>query len=363
MRTLVRPLQRRFLGLGAALIASGVLLLMPAPAQKPSSAPVSAALAWPKAQTGTIPATLADGTTYKPVFWFDVHSSIGTAPSRDGKFLRLVRRNRDASVREMRRLPINKNPYFGNVTAAGDVLAWAENTGTGNPRLWTVNLRDGRPPRQVTADTGNATLNDSQFSLTIADGRLHWVAADPSRVDATQIRSVALTGGPVQNRLQSGTWELSTWPWLVNGATKPGGSTRVQNLVTKKEIAIRRSPGLGTTSCSPTWCRVLGLSSNGDTHIDLVRPDGSARKRIAGDLALPAISDVVPLDRFEVVAQPGPNQDLTRNAQLLVFEIANQRTIELSGDSANVFYAAGVLWWSNGTQEAVNWHALDLRTV
>jgi len=355
---------RRVLGLGAALAASGILLVMPAPAQKPATPePVPAAVAWPKARTSTIPATLPDGSTYSPKLFLDARSSIGTAPSPDGKWLRLVRRAPDASIQQLRRLPSSQHPFFGNIATAGQILAWAENTGTGHPRLWTIDLGDRRPARQVTADTGNASLNDSQFSLTITDGRLNWVSADPKRVDVTQVRSVALTGGPVAVRPENGTWEWSSWPWLVNGVTRPGGSTQLRNLQTKQEIAIHRTAGLQTTRCSPTWCRVIALTADGGSHIDVMHPDGTGRKRIAGTGAQPAISDVVPLERFEVVAQAGPNSDLTRNAQLIVVEIATRQKIELSRDAANVFYAGGVLWWSNGTQDAVNWHTIDLRTV
>lgn len=359
-----RLADRRLLGLGTALAASGILLVMPSPAQKPATpAPVPAAVAWPKAQVGTIPALLPDGSTFTPKLFLDARTSIGTAPSPDRKWLRLLRRAPDGSLQQLRRLPSDKHPFFGNVTAAGKLVAWAENTGSGHPELWTVSLGDRRPARRVTTDTGNASLNDSQFSLTITKGRLNWVSADPKRVDVTQVRSVALTGGPVERRSENGTWEWSTWPWLVNGVTRPGGTTKLRNLESKQEIAVHRTPGLSTTSCSPTWCRVLTLTSDGTSHIDLMRPDGSGRKRIAGNLAQPAINDVAPLERFEVVAQGGPNSDLTRNAQLIVVEIATRQTVELSRDAANVFYAGGMLWWSNGTQEAVNWHTLDLRTV
>jgi hypothetical protein len=167
----------------------------------------------------------------------------------------------------------------------------------------------------------------------------------------------------VQVRRQPGTWAWSAWPWLVNGATRPGGSTRLRNTVSGAEIEIHRTPGLQTTNCSPTWCEVLVLSSDGDSHVELKHPDGSARERIPGDVLTPAISEVAPLNRFQVLSQGGPNSDLTRNARLLVYEIATRRTVELSRDAANVFYHGGVLWWSNGNQDATLWHTLDLRTV
>ncbi len=133
--------------------------------------------------------------------------------------------------------------------------------------------------------------------------------------------------------------------------------------MTGSDVAVARAPGLQSTNCSPTWCRVVTLTKDGKSRMDLQRLDGSGRQRVAGDLAQPAISDVLPLERFEIVAQGGPNTDLTRNAQLLVFERATRQTVELSPDAATVVYTGGVLWWSNGTQQAVNWHSIDLRTV
>jgi hypothetical protein len=72
---------------------------------------------------------------------------------------------------------------------------------------------------------------------------------------------------------------------------------------------------------------------------------------------------VVPLDRFEVFAQVGPNSPLTGNVQLLVFEVATRRTVEISPDADRVSYLNGVLSWSTGNLESYVWHAIDLRTI
>jgi hypothetical protein len=360
---LARLLDRRTLGLVAALAASGILLLVAPTNQKPPPAgPIPASIAWPRARAGSIPATLPDGSAYTPELFLDARSSIGAAPSHDGKYLRLVWRGADASVRQLRRLPLRLNPYYGNVTAAGDVLAWAEGTRSGQLRLWTVNLRDGRPPRQVTADIGDLLSDDSQYDLSISDGRLHWVASDPGHYDVRQVRSVALTGGPVESRTESRIWELSAWPWLDNGAGAPSGTTRLRNLVTNQDVAVHHTTGLHTTNCSPVWCEVLTLTRDGSTRLELMHPDGAARERIPG-AAEPAITDVAPLNRFEVLSQDGADTGLTRNEQLLVFEIATRRTVELSLNAATVSYCDGVLWWSNGGQSVTVWHTLDLRTV
>jgi hypothetical protein len=390
-----RRFMAQFLGLGAALTASVILLVFPAKAP-PSSVPRPAALVWPHAQTGTIAARLTDGTPYRPLMLLDAHTSVGSAPSVDGRFLRLVLRRRDGSIRLLRRLPAEQDPSFGPVTAAGDVLAWAESitatpatthprppsrtattTGTagatgsstvGGARLWTINLGDGRPARLVTAEAGDLLSYDSQDDLTLSGGRLYWADSDPDRVDVVHVRSVSLggaaeRGGPVEDRVENGTWQLSDWPWLVNGAGTPTGTTTLRNLTTHRDLRVAQSGRLATTSCGPTWCQVTRFAADGTSQVDLIHPDGSGRKRVPVRAIEPAITDVAPLNRFAVLSQAGPNTTLTHTGPLLVFEIATSRTAELSLDAATVSYAHGVLWWSNGNQNATLWHSIDLRTI
>jgi hypothetical protein len=358
-----RLADRGTLGLGAALAASSLLLLVGPTHQKPPPpAPIPASVAWPHARTGSIPGTLPDGSAYTPALLFDAHSSVGTAPSRNGRYLRLLWRGPGGSLRQLRRLPAKQDPYFGPVTAAGNVLAWAESSRSGHLQLWTVDLGNGRPARPVTADTGYLQSDDSQYDLTISDGQLHWIASAPGHYDVRQVRSVALTGGRVESRTVPRTWELSAWPWLDNGAGAPTGTTVLRNLVTNQDVAVHHTAGLHTTNCSPTWCQVVTLAADGSTRIELMHPNGAAREPIPGAVE-PAIDDVAPLDHFEVLAQTGPDTGLTRNEQLLVFEIATHRTVELSLNAATVVYRGGVLWWSNGGQNVTVWHTVDLRTV
>jgi hypothetical protein len=356
----LRPNAVRFLSLVTALAAGGVLVVLPATAQRSPSEPVTAAIAWPSAQRATIPAKLSDGTAYEPGIFLDARTSVGTAPSPDGRSLRLVVRQPDASVRLLRQLRLDENPSFQPLTVAGDVLAWAEGRGTQQVRLWTINLRDGRPARQVTADTGAARFYRSQYDLVVADGRLHWVASGAG--DVTEVRSVALSGGPVDVRTERGAWKLSAWPWLVNGVVDSGGASVLRNLATHRDVPVS-STRRAATDCSPTWCRVVALTRDGYTRIDLMRPDGSGRRRIAGRTASVEIVDVAPLDRFEVLTEINSYAELSGNARLLVVEIATRRTVEVSPAASNVSYRAGVLWWSTGTFDAFVRHTLDLRTV
>jgi hypothetical protein len=350
----------RFLSLGAAIAACGVLLSLPAAAQRTPSEPVAVAVAWPTAQRGSIPANLPDGTPYQPGLFLDARTSVGAAPSPDGTSVRLVLRRPDASVRLIRRLPLADNPTFQALTVAGDVLAWAEGSGDERVRLWTVNLRDARPARLLTADTGAARFHDSEYDLVFADGRLHWVAAGPG--DVTEVRSVALSGGPVDVRSEPGGWKLSAWPWLVNGVVDAGGASLLRNLAERRDVPVT-STRRAATDCGPTWCRVVALTDDGYTRIDLMHPDGSARLRAGDRTASTELVDVAPLDRFEVLAQLDPYAELKGNVRLVVFELATRRTVQVSRDASNVSYRAGVLWWSTGSQEAFVRHTVDLRTV
>jgi hypothetical protein len=357
-----RRLNRQTLGLGAVLVVSGVMLLSPAAQTPPSAVAVPLAVAWAHAQTGVTSATLPDGSAYQPELFLNAHTSIGTAPTPDGTSLRLLLRNA-TSIRLLRSLPLKDAPSFGYLTTAGDVLAWAERTNSRPLHLWTINLRDRRPARQVTSDVGDLVTTNSQYDLTMAGGRLYWAATDHQHVDTVQVRSVALTGGRVETRTEPGTWQLSTWPWLVNGQGTPRGATRLRNTTTHHDIRISRATGLATTSCSPTWCHIDIHAPDGSTHVDLQHPDGTHHETIPGDALRPAITDVAPLDKFEVLSKRGPNTDVTHTGPLLIYEIATRRTIQLSPDAGVVTYGHGVLWWSNGNQTTTIWHTLDLRTI
>jgi hypothetical protein len=348
----------RFLGLGTAVVAGGVLLVGPSAGSQPSQPERStAAAAWPSATRAAIPALLPDGATYRPEIFLDARTSVGTAPSPDGTFVRLVLRGADASVRDLRRVRLDQRPSFQAFAVAGDVLAWAEGAKGSGTTMWAAGLRGTAPARRLTADTGAAVFYGSQYSLLIADGRLRWVA---EKGDVTEVRSMALTGGRVDVRAEPGSWVSSAWPWLVNGATDAAGTSMLRNVVTRQDVAVPRTRR-ATTGCSPVWCRVVSLSRDG-ARVELMRPDGSTRQRIAGD-ATTVIADVVPLDRFEVLAQAGPNSDMTGNAQLIVYDMVARRTVEVSPDAGNVSYRAGVLWWSTGDQDSFLWHTVDLRTV
>ncbi|MEU4235727.1 hypothetical protein [Actinoplanes sp. NPDC026619] len=350
---------KRWVSLGAALLASGAMLAAPpGPKQKPVP-PLNARVAWPQAQRAVLPATLADGAAYEPAVFLDATRSIGTAPAPDHRTLRLVLRAADGSVRALRALPSSQNPSFQSPTVDGRQVVWAESS-QNREQLWTINLDDRRPARLLTADTGDARFYESQYDLVIAEGRVHWVAAGPD--DTTEVRSIAVGGGRVGVHTESGSWSLSAWPWLVDGVTAAGGTTRLRNMSTGQERAVPVT-ARGVTACSPVWCRVVSFDRKGYPQIELMRPDGTERRKIAGNTAATVVTDTAVLDRFELFSQLTDNSDLSGRFQLLAYDMARHTTVEISPDATDVRYRAGVLQWSTGSQDEFVRHALDLRTV
>lgn len=345
--------------MGTALLASVLLLVLPAAGKLPPPAPAAMEVAWPGAQRAALPATLADGTPYEPGLFLTAATSLGTAPSKDHQWVRLLERRPDGSTVLIRRLPQRGYPSFSALTAAGDTLVWVESRTQGPSSVWTSSIR--RPaPRLLAADAGDVRSDQSEHDLIIAAGRAYWTTSGAA--GTTQVRSVPLAGGPVTVRAEPGDWRLSAWPYLVDGVTGTDGTTVIRDLVTGQDRAVRRT-ARGITRCSPSWCEVAVLDPKGGTAVELMRPDGSHREQIGGDDMAGAISDPVVLDRFEILAGIDTNTQLTNHVQLIAYELATHRQVVISPDAFAVAYRAGVLWWSTGTDAGFIRHAVDLRTV
>jgi hypothetical protein len=352
-------------GLVVALVAGAVLLVW-SPQQEKATAAVRVPLAgaWPRAQRADLPGNLRDGPVFHPEIFLDARTAVGTAPSPAGDAVRLLVRNADETVRELRRRPIDTAPEFGALAVAGDDLVWTESANGVPVQIWTAKTTGG-PPRRLTTDTGDVLTFGSQWDLVIADGAVHWAAAGAKGAgdgDVTEIRSVPLAGGAVRVREERGAWALTAWPWLVDGGGDQSGTTRLRNIATNRETPVE-STGAELTTCAAAWCRVLVMNGDGLARIDLMRPDGSQRQRVAGGTASAAITDVALLDRFEILAEAGPDSDLTGTEGLLVYDLATHRTVDVSPAVAGAFGRNGVLWWATGDQDSLVWHSLDLRTV
>ena len=359
------PRRRRLAGLSlvAALAAAAALVLGGPPERKTGTPPAraTAAVAWPAARRADIPAGLSDGPLFIPGIFLDAVTAVGTAPSPDGASQRLLVRAGDGGLRQLRKVSLDVNPQFGAFTATADEVVWTESSDRSRRvRIWAAR-RDGGPARLLTADTGDAVFYGNQFDLVVADGRVHWTAAPGDGKESTEIRSVPLAGGPVQVRTEPGVWALSAWPWLVDDGSSTG-RPRLRNLATTRDTEVVTS-GPEAATCGPVWCRTLVSSAEGPVRIDVMHPDGSARRRIAGDGVQSAIPDVAVLDRFEILAVPGPDSDVTGLAALIVHDIATGRTVDVAPATDGAFTRGGVLWWSTGDPDHLVWHTIDLRTV
>ena len=362
-----RPNPRRTVGLASlavALAAAGTLLAL-SPDHKPPAGPQRppmVAEVWPDAERADFP-----GSSYSPAYFLDVKTSLGTAPDQDGTHQRLVLRAADGSMRELRSLPAEGTPQFGGFVREGDEVAWAESTsdadGTARTEMWIANVAGGGPPRMLTEDTGDVVLFNSQYDMVIASGSLHWVSVAPQGDTTTAIRSVPLTGGAVSVRTEPGAWALSAWPWLVSAGSGQTGPVQLRDLDTKQVRTVQAAASELAT-CGPAWCRVLVVAGDGPSRIDLMRPDGSDRRRVAGGAATASVIDVALLDRFEVLSQSGGDQSTPISAQqLLLYDLKKKQVVTVADGVGIVQSRAGLLWWSTGDNETTAWHTLDLHTL
>ncbi|GIM92194.1 hypothetical protein [Paractinoplanes toevensis] len=339
-----------------ALVAGGALLVA-GPARRDEPAPperLTAEAAWPTAVRADFDPVMPDGPLFAPLLFLDTTTAIGTAPTPDARSVRLG--IRDATgFRQLRSLPLDGNPQFEAVAAAGNDIVWTESTdGQPRVRIWHAS-RPGGHARLVTADTGNAIFFGNQYDLIVTDGLVRWAAANGTN---TEVRSVPLGGGPVGVHSEPGNWSLSAWPWLVDENER-----RLRNLAANRDTEVVTA-GPETATCSPAWCRVMVMNGDGLARIDLMHPDGTQRRRIAGGDVQAAVDDVAVLDRFELLAQPGPDADLTGTTALLVYDAATSRTVDVGAAVDGAFTGGGLLWWSTGGGENEPvWHVLDLRTV
>jgi hypothetical protein len=350
----------RVAGLVVALVAAGVFLAGSPPRRAaPSAQAGTVATTWPGARQAAAPALLADGTTFTPLLYVDVTTAVGSAPSADKSTGRLLLRTGADQPRELHRVPADRNPQFAGLMATGDDVVWAESTadasGHAETRIMKASLKSAAPARSLTADTGDAIFFNSQYDLVVAGGRVHWAAAAQRADVVTEVRSVALTGGKVTVRTVPGAYAMSAWPWLVSAGSGQAGPVDLVNLDTGGTVRVPAAQA-ELVACSPAWCRVLVITgTGGPARIDLMHPDGSGRQRMAGGQASASIADVALLDRFEVLSQ--------NDRQLQLYDAKTKRTVQVAAGVGMVFARGGVLTWSTGDNEALVWHALDLRTL
>jgi hypothetical protein len=370
------PRRPALISLAVALLAAGAFLagspphrVAPTPAAAAPPLPTLAE-AWPSAHPAQAPGVLPDGAAFTPLLYLDPNTSIGSAPTPDRAAVRLMLRGAAGQPRELHRVAADQNPQFAGFATAGgpadDTVVWAESTadtaGHAETRIWKVNWRTAGKPTSLTADTGDAIFFNSQYDLVIAGGRVYWAAAARKEQVTTEVRSVALTGGKVAVRDVPGAYSLSAWPWLVSAGSGQAGPVDLVNLDDGRKVHV---PAAQTelVTCSPAWCRVLVLSgSGGPARLDLMRSDGSDRRRMAGGQASSSTADVALLDRFEVLSQSGAGS-ATSSQEVMLYDAARMKIVLVAKAVGMVFARGGIVSWSTGDNESLVWHALDLRTL
>ncbi len=365
----------RIAALAVALAAALVLVVVtlkqpkrggPAPSAS-ATGPVTLAKAWPGAAVAEAPGQLADGTPFSPWVYLDLRTAVGTAPTSDGLAERLLLRSGAVEPRELHRVPKDRNPQWAGFAVSGDDLVWAESTvsadGKGETRLWRTSWRTEGPAVDLTADTGDIVFFNSQYDLVIADGAVHWAAAARTETPTTELRSVPLAGGAVTVKQVPGAYALSAWPWLVSVGNGQAGPVDLRNVSTGAQVKVSAS-ATEMLRCSPVWCRVQVMSGTGAmARVDLMRLDGSDRRRVSGGDADPAIMDVALGDRFEVFSMDSSAGSPTSSQQVLLYDATAKRMVVVGTEAGTILARGIVIWWSTGENEVLVWHALDLTTL
>jgi len=200
---------------------------------------------------------------------------------------------------------------------------------------------------------------NSQYDVVIADGAVRWAAAGANG-QFTEVRSVPLGGGTVSVQRIDGAFAMSAWPWLTSAGGS--GSVQLRNATTGASIPVATAPDEMVT-CGPVWCRVLVIGPGGQpARTDLMRPTGADRRRLAAGMTTSAVLDVALLDRFELLTQTMAG-DGPALLTLILFDLTADRAVPLARGVATVQARGPVVWWSTGSDEAVEWFALDLRTL
>jgi hypothetical protein len=109
---------------------------------------------------------------------------------------------------------------------------------------------------------------------------------------------------------------------------------------------------------------MLAANVQDASEIDVVRPDGTQRRRV-GDANSSAIADDVALrDRFEVLATPVPTSSPAIVIESLrLYDIRQRRSVLVVPAASNAGARGDYVWWSTGDNETLAWHGLDLRSL
>ncbi|MFS8104956.1 hypothetical protein LFM09_48430 [Lentzea alba] len=308
------------IALVVAALAAAVLVVAPGPVRAPAR--LALVSAWPGARISTSPGNLPDGTAFAPL---SPDLRAGESAGRlviDGEVLR-------------------EGP--AQYAMAATALVWLE-AGTG-----LFKMADS-VAELITADIGNVVVLESQYDVVVHGESVSWAAVGPE--GTTEIRTVALAGGAVEKVVLSGKFALTEWPFATSAEVEQGGpSTLIDVRSTARTVVNGQSYEL--IDCTPSWCRVQVLRQGGSARLDLMRPDGTERRRIGGSDVRPAVPDVLLLDRFAVVV------DDARGA-LCLYDVDRDQLADLASSFGTVVARGNAVWWSTGDNTSLTWHTIDL---
>lgn len=358
------------IGLVVAIVAGAVMLWLPAPGGKrpapAASGPLRLETVWPGVTPTELPTTLPDGTSYTPLMFLKSGLSVGTAATADGSRQRLLLLDK-GEARQLHTLDDGARPGFNAVTSDGERVVWAETLpgeeSAAVTTLWAADLAGG-DARKITDDTGDVIFFGSQYDVQLIEGRLHWVSQptdeQPGKPE-TELRSVPVTGGEVSVQRIDGGYALAQWPWLVTIGGADTGPTKLRKATGGGGRTVPAGSGEMVT-CGALWCRVIVLAKDGAARLDLMRTDGSRRRRVAGSAATPAVFDIMLLDRYEALTAAARNGS-AQDQRLLLYDATSAKTVIVADAIGTVRGRDGYLWWTTGKGETQRWLVLDLRTL
>ncbi|GIH20196.1 hypothetical protein [Rugosimonospora africana] len=248
----------------------------------------------------------------------------------------------------------------------GGRLFWmhsADNaSGAVQSSLWSASISSGSAT-MLTSDVGQPLLSGSRYDLEPTTDRLYWISADGDRTDVTQLRAVALIGGPVSIRTLTGAWQLIGWPWLVTAPSDPHAPLQFFNLQTD---VVTRITVLANklVARDRVWCRLLPDHRVRHEGTDLVRPDGMDRQHVADKYSTPIANDPALLDRFEPLLAP-VSQTLAGTSlfRLSLYDTHRRTQVQIDSAVSKAGAQGDYVWGATGDNETLTWHALDLRTL
>lgn len=70
--------------------------------------------------------------------------------------------------------------------------------------------------------------------------------------------------------------------------------------------------------------------------------------------------DVALHGNWEVYSRTGHGVSALSAQQVLLYDIAGQRIVQVADGAGQIMGRGGFVWWSSGTGDLVSWHVLDL---